>query len=186
MQQRQQLSDLNAQQAAPRGDGNVPVAKGIGLGTDAASERAAILRFRLNLIIQATDIINARRLLKNLDPTDKLTPREVLISILWKAFVRARWGNGTHVTSRSSVSFPVDIRPHLIPPLEPYWMGNAEATAVAIDDTTWLQGGYNPTYIEHTANIVHASAKSVSSDPLTRSHIEVINASTSTPAPPDT
>lgn len=186
VQQRQQLSDVNEQQAAPRGDGNVPVVKGIGSSTDAASNRAAILRFRLNLIIQATEIINDRRLLKNPELTDKLTPREVLISILWKAFVRARWANGTQVTSRSSVSFPVDIRPHLIPSLEPYWMGNAEATAVAIDDTTWLQGGYDPTYIEHTANIVHKSAKSVSSDSLTRSHIEVINQSTSTPAPPDT
>lgn len=147
---------------------------------------AAILRFRLNIIIQTAEMINSRRSLRDPETTDRITPRDVLIAILWRVFVRAHWANGTQITSRSSVSFPVDIRPHLVPALEPHWMGNAEATAVAIEDTVYLSGGYDLSYIERTADIVHESAKYVSTDVRTRSRIEMINGSSSTPAPPET
>ena len=182
----EQQRQLSAGEADPQGDHNTPAGGSVGLGKDAATTCAAILRFRLNIIVEAAEMINNRRSLRDPNNTDKVTPREVLIAILWQIFVRARWANGTQVTSRSCVSFAVDIRPHLVPALEPHWMGNAEATAVAIDETTILRGGYDLSFIERTANIIHMSAKSASSDPLTRSHIEMINKSTSVPSPPET
>lgn len=181
VEQRQQLI---GGQAGLQNDRNTPVSEDVSPGTAAASTSAAILRFRLEIITAAAEMINRRR--RDRNDTDKVTPRDVLIAVLWKAFVRAHWANGTQITARSSVSFPVDIRPHLVPALEPHWMGNAEATAVAIDDTTLLRGGYDLTFIEKTVNIVHGSANSVSSDLRTRSRIEMINESASTPAPPET
>ncbi|GAB7326198.1 hypothetical protein MBLNU13_g10195t1 [Cladosporium sp. NU13] len=181
--QRQRLS---AHQAGSQSDRSTPVSEGVSLGADADANRAGILRFRLNIINQTTEMINKRRLLRDPETTDKATPRDVLIAILWRASVRACWANGTQITSHSSISFPVDIRPHQVPPLEPHWMGNAEATAVAVDDIVMLRGGYDLSYIEHTVNIVHESAKLVSSDVRTRSRIEMINQSTSVPAPTET
>jgi hypothetical protein len=181
IEQRRKLSEG---QAGPQSDRNTPANECDSPGAAAASPSAAILRFRLNIITGAAEMINRRR--RDRNNTEKITPRDVLIAILWKAFVRAHWANGTQITSRSSISFPVDIRPHMVPALEPHWMGNAEVTAVAIDDTTLLRGGYDLSYIERTANIVHKSAISVSTDLRTRSHIEMINESTSTPAPPET
>ncbi|KAM0712604.1 hypothetical protein Q7P35_000050 [Cladosporium inversicolor] len=177
---------LSGGQAGPQDDRNTPVNEGVGRGAGATSTSAAILRFRLNRITQTAEMINGRRSLRDPNTTDKISPRDVLIAILWKAFVRARWATGTQITSRSSVSFPVDIRPRLVPSLEPHWMGNAEATAIAIDDTALLRGGYDLSFIEQTAKIIHESAKAVSSDLRTRSRIEMINESTSTPTPPDT
>jgi len=181
--QRQRLS---LQQAGPQSDHGTPVSEGVNLGTDADANRAAILRFRLNIINQTAEMINKRRSLRDPETSDKITPRDVLIAILWRVFVRARWANGTQITSRSSVSFPVDIRPHLVPALEPHWMGNAEATAIAIEETDFLRGGYDLSYIERTANIVHESYKYVTTDVRTRSRIEMINKSSSMPAPPET
>ena len=65
-------------------------------------------------------------------------------------------------------------------------MGHAEATAIAVDNALLLRGGYDVSYIERTAAIVHASTTAVSSDLLTRSRIEMINESTSTPNLPET
>lgn len=183
IERRQQLS---AHQAGSQGDRDTPAGGGVSLGANAASTRAAILRFRLDVINATTEMINKRRLIRSPDTTDMITPRDVLITILWRAFVRARWANGTQINSHSSVAFPVDIRPHQVPPLEPHWMGNAEATAVAIDNADLLRGGYDLSYIELAANVVHESAKLVSSDVRTRSRIEMINESTSAAAPPET
>ena len=180
---RQQLS---VDQVGSQGDHDTPAGEGISLGANAAPTRAAILRFRLDVINETTEMINKRRLLKNRDTTDMITSRDVLIAILWRAFVRARWANGTQNTLHSSVAFPVDIRPDQVPPLEPHWMGNAEATAVATYDANLLRGGYDLSYIELTVNTVHESAKLVSSDVRTRSRIEMINESTSAAAPPET
>jgi hypothetical protein len=181
IEQRRQLSEG---QAGPQSDRNTPASECFSPGTAAASTSAAVLRFRLNIITQAAEMINRRR--RDRNNIEKITPRDVLIAILWKAFIRAHRANDMQVTARSSVSFPVDIRPHMVPALAPHWMGNAEVTAVAIDDTTLLRGGYDLSFIERTANIVHESAISVSTDLRTRCHIEMINESTSTPAPPET
>lgn len=183
IERRQQLS---AHQAGSQSDRDTPAGEGVSLGANAASTRAAVLRFRLDVLNETTGMINKRRLLKSPNTTDMITPRDVLISILWRAFVRARWANGTQIISHSSVAFPVDIRPHQVPPLEPHWMGNAEATVVAIENADLLRGGYDLSYIELAANIVHESAKLVSSDVRTRSRIELINESTSAAAPPET
>jgi hypothetical protein len=180
----EQWQQLVEGHGGPQSDRNTPVSEGGSPGTAAASTSAAILRFKLNTITAAAELINRRR--RDRNNTDKVTPRDVLVAILWKAFVRAHWANGTQITARSSVSIPVDVRPHLVPSLEPHWMGNAEATAVAIDDITMLRGGYDLTLIEKTVNIVHDSANAVSTDLRTRCRIEMINESKSTPAPPET
>ena len=181
IEERQQLVEGHA---GLQSDRNTPVSEGGSPGTAAASTSAAILRFKLNTITAAAELINRRR--RDRNNTEKVTPRDVLVAILWKAFVRAHWANGTQITARSSVSFPVDVRAHLVPALEPHWMGNAEATAVAIDDITMLRGSYDLTFIEFIVNIIHDSANAVSTDLRTRSRIEMINESKSTPAPPET
>ena len=142
------------------------------------SNRAAIFRFKLNIIRQTSEMINTRRSLRDPNTTDKITPREVLIVILWRAYVRARWPHGAPDNSRTSISIPVDMRRHLVPPLEPHWMGNAEATAIASEQTLLLGLPYDLSSIERTAAIIHASVNSASSDLLTRSRIEMINQST--------
>ena len=182
----QQRQELSRQQYGLHSNSNTPTENASDPGPDASSNRVAILRFRLNVIVQITDMINTRRSLKNINPSDKITPREVLIAILWQAYVRARWSSGTRHTARSSISFPVDIRCHMVPELEPYWLGNAEVTTMATEDTTRLGMSYDISSIERTATVIHAAANSVSSDILTRSRIEMINESTSTPIPPET
>jgi hypothetical protein len=183
VEQRRQLS---RQQYGTPSDSNTPTESASDSSPDASSNRAVVLRFKLSIIVQIANMIKTRRSLRNTNPADKITLREVLIAILWQAYVRARWSSGTRHTARSSVSFPVDIRPHIVPELEPHWMGNAEVTTIATEDTTRLYMPYDLTPIERTATIIHGSANSVSSDLITRSRIELINESASTPDRPET
>ena len=63
-------------------------------------------------------------------------------------------------------------------------MGNAEATAIASEQTLLLGLPYDLSSIERTAAIIHGSVNSASSDLLTRSRIEMINQSTGPLEPP--
>jgi hypothetical protein len=78
---------------------------------------------------------------------------------------------------KTSLSFQVDIRGDVNPPLDDYWMGNAEITATANEDLLHLGMYYDLSMIERTANIIHNLAKSAGSDVLVRSRIAMMNAS---------
>ncbi|KAM0717320.1 hypothetical protein Q7P37_007172 [Cladosporium fusiforme] len=145
-----------------------------------APNRAAIFGFKLNVIQQTTELINARRRLQagisDLSRADMVTPRDVLVAIVWRAYVRARWPVGGEGDENStSVSFPVDLRSYLVPPLETYWMGNAEITAVANEDILRLGTSYDLSSLERTAAIIHSTAKAAASDLLVRSRINLLN-----------
>lgn len=142
---------------------------------------AAIFGFKLNVINQVTGLINARRRLQaglsNLSLADTVTPRDVLVSIIWRAYTRARWPVGAEgEETTTSVSFPVDLRSYLVPPLESYWMGNAETTAVAREEILRLGLNYDVSALERTAGLIHATAKAAASDLLVRSRINLLNA----------
>lgn len=145
----------------------------------AASNRAAVLRFKLPILVETTAMINSRRALRNPNTTDKISLRDVMIAIMWRAYARARWPNGGADGVKTSVSFPVDVRSHLVPPLEPHWMGNVEMTATANEDLLLLSTHYDLSNLERTANVVHSAVASASSDLLVRSRIEMMNASES-------
>jgi hypothetical protein len=66
------------------------------------------------------------------------------------------------------------------PPLDKYWMGNAEITATANEDLWHLGMYYDVSTIERTANIIHNLANSAGSDVLVRSRIAMMNASENT------
>lgn len=167
-QQQDQPSDSS--QGESDDDSDVP-------NFDAALNRAVIFRFKLNIIAQTTELVNSRRALRGIPPTDNVTPREVLIAILWRAYARARWPQRVaDDVPQTSVSFPVDVRSHLVPPLELHWLGNAEVSAIANESLLLLGGRYDVSTIERTAPIIHSSAKAAASDLLARSRIEMMNA----------
>lgn len=144
---------------------------------DASLNRAVVFRFKLNNIARTTELVNSRRALRGISPVDNVTPREVLIAILWRAYARARWPTrAADDAAQTSISFPVDIRSHLVPPLEPHWLGNAEVSAIGNENLLLLGGRYDVTTIERTATIIHSSAKAAASDLLARSRIEMMNA----------
>ena len=119
-------------------------------------------------------MINNRR---SLHGRDAITPREALITLLWRACTRARWpqppADGVPSTS---VSFPMDLRNHLAPPLDEHWMGNATVTAIANEKLLYLGLPYDVTSVSRTAKLVHWSANSAASDLLTRARINLMNA----------
>lgn len=180
VEQRQQLS---RQEDGAESDGNTPSTGSGSSGPSVSLNRAAVFHLKLDIINQIAGMINTRRSLRDPTTTDNITPREVLIAILWRAYVHARWPKQDGM--RTSISFPIDLRRHLVPPLEPHWMGNAEATVIANEDTLLLDAYYELSFIERTATIIHNSANSAASDLLTRSRIEMINAGTSPGDLPD-
>lgn len=176
LEQHQQQS---IQGPRPGSDDGIPTAEDNTPDPGAALNRATILRFKLPILIQTARMLNSRRSLRNPNTTDSISLREVLIAILWRAYVRARWPNGAADGVKTFVSFPVDVRSHLVPPLEPHWMGNAEMTATANEDLLLLGTHYDLSNIERTISIVHSAATSASTDLLVRSRIEMMNASES-------
>jgi hypothetical protein len=147
---------------------------------------AAIFTFRLDTLLQVTEMLNSRRTVRsNLNSTtsspttttttDNLTPREVLIAILWRAYVRTTNPSTHDNDARTSISFPINLRPILNPPLNPYYLGNASLPALANSSLTSLTTPYNLSTLEQTANIVHSAASAQSSDLLVRSRISLLN-----------
>lgn len=163
------------------------------------SNRSVIFSFKLDILVQTTEMLNSRRTLGNnsnnpnsttaLPNQDNLTPREVLISILWRAYARAKYPfnpknpptpnqppNSTfNNTSKTSLSFPLNLRPIPNPPLAPYWLGNASTPVFANEEITSLTMPYNLSTLERTAAVVHNSAQAQSSDVLARSRIPGLN-----------
>lgn len=153
---------------------------------EASSTRGVILSFKLNIITQTAEMINSRRLLRDSSMTDLITPREVLIAILWRAYVRAKWPGGGDADggTHTSVSFPVDLRGCLAPPLDSHWMGNAEATTIAIENILRLAMAYDVSTLERTASIVHTSVSAAASDLLVCSKISLMSSDPSPKDPP--
>jgi hypothetical protein len=152
---------------------------------NAPSPRSAILAFKLNTLLQTTEMLNSRRILRNPNSTtDNLTPGEVLISILWRAYARARYPSNTtsaetrnNANAQTSISFPINLRPILRPPLSPDWLGNASTCAQATSPLLSLLTTSNLSTLEQTVKILHTSAKASASDLLTRSRISLLNSS---------
>lgn len=144
---------------------------------EAPSTRGVVLSFKLNIITQTAEMINSRRLLRDSSITNLITPREVLIAILWRAYVRAKWPGGGDADdgTHTSVSFPVDLRGCLEPPLDSHWMGNAVSTTIASENLLRLAMAYDVSTLEHTAIIVHTSVSAAASDLLARSKISLMN-----------
>jgi hypothetical protein len=149
-------------------------------GLNVSSSCAAIFRFNNNILVETANLINARRPISTPTYANTITPREVLLAILWQAYVRARWPRGAADGVKTSISFQVDIRGDMNPPLDKYWMGNAEITATANEDLWHLGMYYDVSTIERTANIIHNLANSAGSDVLVRSRIAMMNASENT------
>ena len=63
----------------------------------------------------------------------------------------------------------------MIPPLEAYWMGNAETIAVARRSALDLSMRYDVSTLEGTASTIRAQAKAAASDLLVRSRINLLN-----------
>jgi hypothetical protein len=143
----------------------------------ASSNRASIFRFNRNIVVETANLINSRRSIPTPTHANTITLREVLLAILWRACVRARWPRGAADGVKTSLSFHVDIRGDVNPSLDDYWMGNAEITATANEDLLHLGMYYDLSMIERTANIIHNLAKSAGSDVLVRSRIAMMNAS---------
>jgi hypothetical protein len=144
---------------------------------DVSLNRAAIFRFNSNVLAETANMINARRPVATPTHANTITPRDVLLAILWHAYVRARWPRGTTHGVKATVQFMVDVRGHMVPPLDDYWMGNAEVTATGNEYVWHLGMYYDVSTLERTANIFHHLANSVGSDVLVRSRIEMMNAS---------
>ena len=146
---------------------------------------AAVFTFRLDTLLQATEMLNSRRTVhSNLNSTtspptttttDNLTPREVLIAILWRAYARTTNPSTYDNDARTSISFPINLRPILSPPLNPYYLGNASLPALANSNLTSLTTPYNLSTLEQTANLIHSAASAQSSDLLVRSRISLLN-----------
>ena len=146
----------------------------------APSYRSGILTFKLDNLLQTTEMLNSCRTLRNAQnsgPTDIINSREVLIAILWRAYARAKNPSIHHNDARTSIFFPINLRPILNPPLSPHYLGNASLPALANSDLATLTTPYNLSTIEHTANLIHAAASAQSSDLLTRSRISLLNSS---------
>jgi hypothetical protein len=125
---------------------------------DKSPKSAVVLHFRLSNVLETTEIANFRRSWRDPNLTDKISPREVLIAIIWRAYVRARWPRSAPTGNVSTtMSFPINLRVDVIPTLDAHWMGNAETTVVATENPLYLGLAYDPSYIERTAAIVHAA-----------------------------
>ena len=150
----------------------------------APSYRSAIFIFKLDTLLQTTEMLNSRRTFRIDSPnstiptTDNLTPREVLIAILWRAYARARLPPTHDNDARTSISVPINLRPILNRPLNPYYLGNASLPALATSPTLSLTTPYTLSTLFLTANIIHAAASAKSSDLLTRSRISLLKSST--------
>lgn len=152
------------------------------------ANQAAVLSFKLKILSQTTEMINDRRRLRARDnetlPPEAVTARDVLIAIVWRAFTRARWSAGGTASEsnspKSSVSFSEDIRGHLLPPLGPHWMGNAQVPVYASESIITLGMYYDLSNVERTATTVHSAAKTAASDLLVRSRINHMNANPKT------
>jgi hypothetical protein len=166
--QHQQIHHNNRDEKAPTASNSIP---------KAPSNRSAIFAFRLDTLAQTTEMLNSRRIIRNPNstPTDKISPREVLIAILWRSYARAKWQSTNENYTRTSISFPVNLRNILIPPLDIYWMGNAQTTALANDHITSLTNPYNLPNLEQTAKLIHTAAQAANSDLLARSRISLLN-----------
>ena len=164
-------------------DDNIAVCKTSNL--DIPSARSAILFFRLDLLIQTTEMLNSRRILRNStnSTTETLSLREVLIAILWRAYARARYSSSTTTSEthnndlRTSTSFPFNLRSSLIPPLSTYWLSNASTRALAHSPLAFLLTLTNISTLGHTANLIHTAARAQTSDLLVRSRINLLNSS---------
>ncbi|KAM0692155.1 hypothetical protein Q7P36_008356 [Cladosporium allicinum] len=175
-QQQQQIHNENR-------DDNIAVSKNS--DPNIPSPRSAILFFRLDLLIQTTEMLNSRCILRNstTSTTEPLSLREVLIAILWRAYVRARYSSSTTTSEthnndlRTSISFPIDLRSSLIPPLSTYWLGNASTRALAHSPLAFLLTLTNISTLGHTANLIHIAARAQNSDLLVRSRINLLNSS---------
>lgn len=145
-------------------------------GSNTSPNVAAVLRFKLSKLLYATGLLNDRPPFHHLAPKHTIELRDTLIAILWRAYVRARWPAGAdNATTKSSVSFPIDIRNHLLPALGPRWMGNAEVAAIANEQLLRLGLPWDVSPLHRTAKIVHESATNVATDLLARSRINLMN-----------
>jgi hypothetical protein len=144
---------------------------------DASFNSAAIFRFNSNILVDTANMINSRRDVAIPTHANAITPREALLAILWHAYVRARWPRGAADGVKTSMSFQVDIHSNINPPLDEYWMGNAEVTAKGNEYLWHLGMYYDVSTLERTSNIFHHLANSVGSDVRVRSRIEMMNAS---------
>lgn len=145
------------------------------------NDKAAVFSFKLDVILQTAEMINSRRSLRagmtDFPAAEQVTPRDVLIAIVWGAFGRASWLTTERgEEEETSISFPVDLRSYLVPPLETHWMGNAETTAVARQSSLQLAMRYDVSTFEQSATIIHSRAKAAASDLLVRSRINLMNA----------
>ena len=148
---------------------------------DAPSTYSAIFTFRLDTLHQTAEMLNSRRTLRNnlslttSPTTDNLSPREVLIAILWRVYARATHPSLHDNDTRTSISFPINLRPILNPPLNPCYLGNASLSALANSNPTSLTTPYSLSTLEQTTKIIHAAASAQCSDLLVRSRINLLN-----------
>ena len=188
-QRQEQSTQRRHKQIYPvNGDGTVTASDNNNL--NATSCRSAIFVFRLEILLQTTEMLNSRRILRvnsrnsATTTTDSLSPREVLIAILWQAYTRARYRSSPIKTGRThnddlrtSISFPLDLRPTLISPLSTHWLGNASLPAYAASPFSSLLTPTNLSTLEHTASIIYTAASAQNSDLLIRSRINLLNSS---------
>ncbi|OQO12696.1 hypothetical protein B0A48_02159 [Cryoendolithus antarcticus] len=143
------------------------------LSSETADNRTAILGFKLQNITTLTEMIKSR--LSRNDKEATITEKDILITLLWRAFARAKYPpHSTYPESaKCSISFEVDVR--AVASLNEDYFGNATMTATAFESVLSLAGRYDHFEIEKTAIIVHEAREAAASERIVRSRIALLN-----------
>lgn len=134
-----------------------------------------VLAFSPKMLDMARDLANEHFSLIKGDPTVRLSRFDCLLSIVWKALIRARWPRGAAAEGQTSaLVVPINIRARVEPALNAAYIGNSDLFSYTESEVCKLGLPFDVSTIANTAYSVRKSLSGLT-EPKVRSAIAIIN-----------